>query len=40
MKRAWKHFWEHGCVLAAGEPVAYEIEARAIRRDLQREFEL
>ena len=39
-RRGWKHWWEHGCQLAASPGEDYEAEARAIRRDLQTEFVL
>lgn len=39
-KRAWAHWWEHGCQLAQGEPQDYEAEARAVRREAQIELEL
>lgn len=39
-RRAWKHWWEHGCQLAVSPGYDYEAEAQAIRRDAQTEFVL
>jgi replication-associated recombination protein RarA len=42
LRRGWRHFWEHGAMLANKMPAddPYEATARSVRQDKQRQFDL